>query len=111
MRVLETETVVEFLANIGAAIAVGVGQFPNRRNGEHERSVALGVGGARKRQYANRDVQAVGERRDFARAAIGSEIGENAHAVGAVFGRLGRRRGGAEGEVVVVPVFLKRSDW
>lgn len=42
--VAEAETVVEFLAEIGAAIAVGIGEAPDRGDGIDEERVALGAG-------------------------------------------------------------------
>ena len=111
MGVAEAEAIVEFLAEIGAAVAVGIGEAPDGGDRINEDRVAFSAGGAGEREDADGDVEALGKRGDLAGATGGGiEIGENADGVDAVFGRLGRRGGGAEGDAVFGPVFIESRD-
>jgi hypothetical protein len=111
VRVLETETVVEFLPHIRPPVAVGVREPPDRRNRIHERRVALRPRRARQRQHPDGNVQPVGKHRHLPRPPRRRiEIREHAHRVESVLHGLRRRRRRAKREIVIVPIFLKRRD-
>jgi hypothetical protein len=116
VRVLEAEAVVELLAPVGAAVAVGVGESarsresktpgPSRLSG-HTFQARLRT---RQREHADRDVQPVGEDGDLPRAPVRAEVRKDAHRVEPVFRRFRRRGGRTEREVIVVPVLLEACD-
>ena len=109
--VAEAEAIIEFLAEIGAAVAIGVGEAPDCGDGIDEERVAFRAGSSGEREEADGDVQAVGESGDLAGAAgDGIEIGEDADGIGTVLDGLGRGGGGAEGDAVLGPVFVEGGD-
>ena len=109
--VFETETVVKFFADVGAPVAVCVGETPDRGNGKDEHGIALCPRRARERDHSDRDIEPVSKHRGLTRPPRRRiEIRQDPHRIQPVLTGFGRRRRRSKGERIVAPVFLKRRD-
>ena len=76
MRVAEIEWPVEHFPQVGRAVVIRVGQFPDVRDRPDDRR-GLSTRRPWQRQDADRDVELVGEQRRFPGPAVGAEVLED----------------------------------